>query len=437
MRKSKIITGLLSIAVAAGFGLVGGLASAVVSTPIAASAASSVGGTISTAEVFSRAQYWVDQGYTYSQSNYDTDAAGRSYRDDCSGLVSEAWHLSTSYVTADFNVDNSLWHTIPWDSMQPGDAYVEHDSTRDHIELFYGWVNPSDHSKGVWKYSFNNPGDTVENPFAANNRGNDGKVVDTSTSGFHAIRYNNIQNVSGTASIYGVKSDGTLTYSRIDAATGDFLGLATSTATLGFTPKAMATLNFNTLLITGTNGHLYRVDISTNNPSLVFYTPVDLGAGWGSFDMLAFDGNKHLYGIIKSTGTLRRYDIGAAKPAAADITNYTTIDTGFGSINTLTTTGTDWLLATASDGRLLAYHVTGVGAWTGYELADHGWDSPTVLMSPGDGVIYANSGTAMYHYLDANPYDGNGSDIQYFLSDPVTTSGWSQVLLSAQPDSLS
>ena len=181
----------LGLVVAAAIGLTAGLASTVIARPQAANA-SSVSGPISSSEMFSRAQYWVDQGYTYSQSSYDTDAAGRSYRDDCSGLVSEAWHLGTSYVTADFNTDNSLWHTIPWDSMQPGDAYVEHDSTRDHIELFYGWVDSSDHSKGVYKYSFNNDGDTVENPFALNNRGADGEVGYTSSSGFHAIRYNNI-----------------------------------------------------------------------------------------------------------------------------------------------------------------------------------------------------------------------------------------------------
>ncbi|WP_256517961.1 hypothetical protein [Paractinoplanes aksuensis] len=39
----------------------------------------------------------------------------------------------------------------------------------------------------------------------------------------------------------------------------------------------------------------------------------------------------------------------------------------------------------------------------------------------------------MYHYFDHNPYDLNGSDLQYFTNDPVDTRGWTQKLLSAQP----
>jgi hypothetical protein len=172
-------------------------------TPVAASqpagpsmSLSSIGGSISQSEILDRAQYWVDQGYIYSPHapssyTFSDDASGKSYRNDCSGLVSEAWHLSTSYVTGDFNVDNSLWHTISWDSMQPGDAYVRQDSTVQHMELFAFWDDPNDHSKGFEKYSFNTNNYTVENPYTLNNFGKSGhRSYDP--NGFHAIRYNNI-----------------------------------------------------------------------------------------------------------------------------------------------------------------------------------------------------------------------------------------------------
>jgi GH25 family lysozyme M1 (1,4-beta-N-acetylmuramidase) len=244
--------------------------------------------------------------------------------------------------------------------------------------------------------------------------------------------------VTGTASVYGVLGDNRMTFTEIDAASGHRVPgyPVTSTTPLPFTPISMATLNFNTILMNAADGHLYRVDISTNKTSLTFAagSPTDLGTGWGSLNKLTYDGNGHLYGIIPSTGALRRYDIGADKPVAADITNYTTIATGFGSLQTLTATGPDWLLGSTSAGVLRSYHITSSSTWVGYDLDASGWGSATMLLSPGDGVYYyVNDAHAMYHYLDANPFDGLGTDIQYYTSDPVDPSGWSQVLLSAQP----
>ncbi|MGW5666846.1 FG-GAP repeat domain-containing protein, partial [Micromonospora sp. NPDC003776] len=237
----------------------------------------------------------------------------------------------------------------------------------------------------------------------------------------------------GIVSVYGWLTDGRLTYTTIESGTGDRTSTVLSTATLPFTPKAMATLNANTILMNSADGHLYRVDVTANSPSLTFAAPADLGSGWGSLDLLTYDGNGHLYGIIKSTGTLRRYDIGATKPTAANITNYSSIATGFGSFTTLTSTGPDWLLMSNSAGLLRSYKIMGVGSWTGYTLDPDGWGF-THLISPGGGYYYGRtSDRALYHYLDANPYDGNGTDIRYFLDDPVDTSGWTQALLSAQP----
>ncbi|KOX20522.1 hypothetical protein ADK67_29300 [Saccharothrix sp. NRRL B-16348] len=245
------------------------------------------------------------------------------------------------------------------------------------------------------------------------------------------MRYRKIvdDSVSGTASVYGVLADGRLTYTAIDAANGTRThGAVASGASLGFVPKAMATLNFNTVLVTSSGGQLYRVDVITNNTSLTFNAPVPLGGGW-THDLLAYDGRGSLYGI--AAGALRRYTITANKPGAGDITSDGLIDTGF-TLKTLTATGPDWLLGTTSGGELLSYRIRGAGDWTRYELKSSTWQVFTDLVSPGGGVYFGhNADGGLYHYVDDNPYDGSGADLRGL--DAVDAQGWSQVLLSAQP----
>ncbi|MET8870095.1 M23 family metallopeptidase [Nonomuraea sp. NPDC004580] len=235
----------------------------------------------------------------------------------------------------------------------------------------------------------------------------------------------------GTAKIYGALPDGRLTYTTIDAESGERThGAVVSAASLGFTPKAIATLNFNTLLVTkpGDGGELYRVDIRTNNEELIFETPVLLGTGW-THDLLAYDGRSHLFGI--AAGTLRRYTLTAAKPAISDITGNTLIGTGF-TLKTLTTTGPDWILGTTTNGLLLSYKIKGKDDWDRHQLRDSTWQNFDALLSPGGGVYYGhNPAGALYRYHDGDPYDGKGDDLT--AHNTVDATGWAQTLLSAQP----
>ncbi|MFG1969783.1 M23 family metallopeptidase [Nonomuraea fuscirosea] len=237
----------------------------------------------------------------------------------------------------------------------------------------------------------------------------------------------------GRVAVYGVLPDGQLTYTAIDAATGKRThGAVVSTAKLGFTPKAMATLNYNTILLTkaGSDGMLYRVDVRTNGDTLEFEPPVHLGNGY-THDHLAYDGDGHLYGI--AAGTLRRYTITTTKPVLADITNNTLIGDGF-TLKTLTTAGPDWLLGTTASGQLLSYRVKGAGDWKRHQLRDATWQNFTHLLSPGAGVYYGHHPAgALYRYHDADPYDGKGDDLTGHGT--VDATGWTQSLLSAQPGS--
>ncbi|MFE5861660.1 hypothetical protein ACFQ77_14045, partial [Streptomyces virginiae] len=105
--------------------------------------ASSAGGPISRSEVIARAQSWVSQGVPYSQTSYWADANGK-YRQDCSGLVSMAWHLRSSGAN---NFGETTW-TLPnfatklgsYDDLKPGDMLDNVDS---HVVLFKSWTDSS------------------------------------------------------------------------------------------------------------------------------------------------------------------------------------------------------------------------------------------------------------------------------------------------------
>ncbi|MET7879951.1 tachylectin-related carbohydrate-binding protein [Micromonospora profundi] len=233
-----------------------------------------------------------------------------------------------------------------------------------------------------------------------------------------------------TASVYGTLADGRLTYSAIDTATGRLTKTVLSEATLGFTPKALATLNFNTILVTSTSGDLYRVNIITNNTGVAFETPSKIKVGGWTHTLLSYDGHGNLYGI-NSLGQLLRYDVTSSKPTGNNIVNGTTIDSGF-TLKTLTTTGKDWILGTTADGRLLSYKINGPNSWVSGELKDSTWQGITHLLSPGAGIYYGRtSNGALHRYQDQDPFDRDGSDLSG--QGAVNDSGWTQTLLSAQP----
>jgi len=128
--------------------------------------------------------------------------------------------------------------------------------------------------------------------------------------------------------IFGVLSDGRLTYNAIDSASGDLRASRQSSATLGFTPKAMATLNENTVLITSTGGDLYRVDVTSTAP--LTFTPVRIGSGWSPYDKFTYDGYGSFYYINGSTAELFRRSVTKSKPTSnEDLTRGVKITGGF------------------------------------------------------------------------------------------------------------
>ncbi|MFN8074853.1 MAG: hypothetical protein U0Q15_05450 [Kineosporiaceae bacterium] len=155
---------------------------------------------LSRSEILARAKKWVDLHIPYSQSDCNSDYDGRKYRTDCSGFVSMAWGLTTSYATPDFFSDSrGPWTTISWSDLQPGDAVV-----RDgHIVLFVSWTDST-------KTRFNDyeEMDTDHGTIAYTR-----SVATSKSDGYHPIRYDKIRpdvvegdfvQVAGTDPVYRI-----------------------------------------------------------------------------------------------------------------------------------------------------------------------------------------------------------------------------------------
>jgi hypothetical protein len=92
-------------------------------------------GPITRSEVLTRSQSWIDARVPYSQGSSYTNQYG-TYRQDCSGYVSMAWHLSRSRSTYDLP---QVMHTISRNDLKPGDVFFQHNDNVKHVALFIAW----------------------------------------------------------------------------------------------------------------------------------------------------------------------------------------------------------------------------------------------------------------------------------------------------------
>ena len=89
-------------------------------------------------EAIERARSWVAADVGYSGSNYFTNQYG-TYRTDCSGYVSMAWGLGSSYTTVTLP---SVSYPVAKDALEPGDILNNPlPGTSGHVVLFAGWAN--------------------------------------------------------------------------------------------------------------------------------------------------------------------------------------------------------------------------------------------------------------------------------------------------------
>ncbi|MEV5568943.1 hypothetical protein AB0L06_02760 [Spirillospora sp. NPDC052269] len=148
-------------------------------------------------EALERAKVWVDENLAYDQGKCHSDENG-SYRQDCSGFVSMAWHLPHSYVTWDFDPADPAFknftHAISWDELKPGDALVLNNANTEHIGLFAGWTDSSHTAYTVEAEADESQGTISEKVVRA---------TDNYWKDFHPIRYNAITDEESTSVAQG------------------------------------------------------------------------------------------------------------------------------------------------------------------------------------------------------------------------------------------
>ena len=132
---ARIAASLLAVVIA-----VGGLSTAAGAAP-APSAASSVGGRVSRAEVLARAATWMDQGIGYSWVGNHPDPKDKRYRTDCSGFASMALHLSGSLDTVEL-AKPAVTTRISTSQLKPGDLVIApFPGVLGHAIIFERWVD--------------------------------------------------------------------------------------------------------------------------------------------------------------------------------------------------------------------------------------------------------------------------------------------------------
>jgi hypothetical protein len=397
----------------------------------ATASASTMGGAIGRPEILSRAQNWVNRQLTYTQSGtWATDLDGaHTYRRDCSGLVSMAWHLGTSLVTNEFldraRAGNGMV-VIPRDQLKPGDAMVRDNDGggRDgHMELFSHWVNPSDHNAGAYVYSFNSDGQTVQNPYANNNAGKLGKNSNDEMSEYTFISYKKVdgERVSdfsgdGYSDVLGVNADGVLMYYPNN-------GLAISTAqqlATGWgsfrhvTSGDFSGDGFADVIAVNADGNLMYYP--NNGISISPSTARQIGTGWGSFTHVmaadfSGDGHADILGVNADGALLYYPNNGLAISGAQQLgTNWDTFTQVFAS--DFSGDGYADILGVNAAGNLMYYPNNGIaispstarqigtgwGSFTHVFASDFsGDDHADILGVNADGALmyYPNNGLAI------------------------------------------
>jgi hypothetical protein len=115
--------------------------------------ASTAGGTISYAEELSRAAAWNGTTYDSTKKKYGP-GNDIEYVTDCSGYVSMALHLTTTYNTVALP---SVVTRISKDQLQPGDLLgvlgPNTEGNAGHVLIFDGWANSGHTQYNAWENS--------------------------------------------------------------------------------------------------------------------------------------------------------------------------------------------------------------------------------------------------------------------------------------------
>ncbi|MFI2209816.1 FG-GAP-like repeat-containing protein [Streptomyces sp. NPDC020141] len=402
-------------------------------TAQAPSAASSVGGPISRGEILQRAQYWVDQRVPYSQSAFHGDPQGRTYRTDCSGLVSMAWRLTGSAVTGTLPQFSTGLASL--DDLQPGDALNDVET---HVMLFVGWTDSTrtraeiiEHArpgtvarkesyprsylidKGFKPYRYNK---VTDSPVTVPDKGmthvtpvgdltgdDIPDVIAVQTSNGDLYRYTGPAYTGGTA--------------RVKIGNG-WNGMSDVVGTGDLTGDGIADI----IAVDADNGDLYRY----TGPAYAGGTRAKIGTSWDAMTNitpvgdLTADGIPDIIAVEKATGDLYRYSGPNFTGGAAR----TKIGNGWNTYSTIVGTGdltndgkADIIAVHAENGNLYRYSGPHYNGATKVQIGN-GWHAMTNLTGVGDitadGIpdLLAVNAKSQKLYRYSGPGFAGGSAVQ-------------------------
>lgn len=148
-----------------------------IDTPPGNSSVTEPHGTITRAEIITRALNWLAEKVPYSQTEWWTDANG-TYRQDCSGYVSMAWDLNQNIDFWTGNL-NTVSHTIDPSQLLPGDNLM----SVEHTIIFAGWANAAHTTFNFYEEA--HPGTFARYVV-------DAPLTDYTDQGFAAFRYDGV-----------------------------------------------------------------------------------------------------------------------------------------------------------------------------------------------------------------------------------------------------
>lgn len=144
-------------------------------------------GGVSGSTAISRAESWVSTNVPYDQGACYTNAYGQ-YREDCSGFVSMAWGLTSSFTTSTLG---QVSHQISKAQMTPGDIVL---IPGDHTELFVSWAD-SGHTRANF--------DAETQPGEGTVHDSNEPVYSGYFGNFAAYRYNHLKTSSAVVAPVG------------------------------------------------------------------------------------------------------------------------------------------------------------------------------------------------------------------------------------------
>jgi hypothetical protein len=312
--KKSAVAALVAAAVISGVNIAGPAAA-----PARAASTSTVGGSITTAEVMSRAQNWVDRGIPYSQSSYASDPQGRTYRQDCSGFISMAWHLNTSLTT--WSLPSVSTQLGGFDELQPGDMLDNIDS---HVVLFGGWADSGHTTARIYEEARPGTNARIDSSYYTKSY--------LSANGYRPYRYDNISESKPTPTDAGMTNlaggdfngDGKADIVAVEASSGKlFFYPGSGGGSLGARVQVGTGWNAMSELTSGKFTGSGKVDLAAvdsdgvlwiypGNGNGTFGTRIKAGTGWDSMHDLAGadlnkDGKSDLLAVDSATGNLYAY----------------------------------------------------------------------------------------------------------------------------------